>query len=911
MTLAPGTHLGPYLISNLLGAGGMGEVYRARDPRLNRDVAIKVLPTALAADAERLRRFEQEAHAAAALNHPNILATYDVGVFDRGEPQGSSGLAQAGSSSPYLVSELLEGETLEDRLHRGPLAVRKVIEHVAQLATGLAAAHEKGIVHRDLKPANVLVTLDGRVKILDFGLAKLTEPASGGADVDTQPPTATLPGQLLGTIAYMSPEQVRGQAADHRSDIFAVGLILFEMLSGRRAFHGQTSADVMSAILEQDPPELPVAERRIPPGLVRIVLRCLEKAPAARFQSAGDLAFALEGLTTHSESGVSPATAGHHARARWPWIAATAIAVLAVFGLIAMPYVRAPQANAPGRHSHIGLPGAPPRSLAPSFALSPDAGHLAYIAGDRSGHRMLWIRPLDSDTVRSLPGTEDAEAPFWSPDSKSVAFVAGGRLRRVSASGGPVTTVADRAYAAPGAWNRDDVILFTPGIGSPLSRVAAAHGGTLSAVTALNASAGESTHALPFFLPDGLHFLYAAWSPSGAPIGVYIGSLDSMEGTLLEGLEGIANAQYARDTVIFVKDAAVAETVLMARGFDADRRIFTGDAVTIADRISVGDLSVTGVGSRTGEFSVSETGDLVYRALPAQISRLVLLDRGGGEVRTLGSPAAYGDMYLSPDDRLVGVNIASSDGTYRLWLIDTEHGAGDRLTSDASNEAELLFEPDGSRIAFNSSRAGGLDLYVRPLSGGSDVVVLEDDTIKYLQSWSRDDYLLYTTTTGPNVSMKMWTVPVVSGGTPTPFLQREPSAGMGSTFSPDGRWVAFPSNRTGPYEVYVSRFPEDSASTRVVSTAGGMAPRWGVDGRELFYYERNTGRLMVVELTYSEGGVRPGAPKPLFKVQLMSPWAAPYAVTRDAKRFIVNTPVDQAAQPQLEFLQNWPALLDR
>ena len=337
MALAPGTRLGPYLISNLLGAGGMGEVYRASDPRLTRDVAIKVLPTALASDAERLRRFEQEARAAAALNHPNILAVHDVGVFNPGDPSGTSRPTQADASSSYIVSELLEGETLEERLRRGPLAVRKAIEHGAQLAAGLAAAHEKGIVHRDLKPANVFVTLDGRVKILDFGLAKLTETIAGGALAE-QPPTATLPGQLLGTIAYMSPEQVRGKAADHRSDIFAAGLILFELLSGQRAFQGQTTADVMSAILGQDPPELPVAERGIPPGLVRIVLRCLEKAPAARFQSAGDLAFALEGLTTHSDSGMGTATPGRHTRAWQPWLAATAIAVLTALGLSAMLY---------------------------------------------------------------------------------------------------------------------------------------------------------------------------------------------------------------------------------------------------------------------------------------------------------------------------------------------------------------------------------------------------------------------------------------------------------------------------------------------------------------------------------------------------------------------------------------------
>ena len=340
---------------------------------------------------------------------------------------------------------------------------------------------------------------------------------------------------------------------------------------------------------------------------------------------------------------------------------------------------------------------------------------------------MLWIRPLASDTLRSLPGTEDAEAPFWSHDSKSVAFVAGGRLRRISASGGPVIPVADPAYAAQGAWNRDDVILFTPAFGSPLSRVPAAGGGTASAVSAVDQNPGTSTHAQPFFLPDGRHFLYAAWSPTGAPIGVYLGSLDSTEGTPLRGLEGVANAQYARGALIFAR-----ESVLMARGFDAERRSFTGEEVPIAGQISLGPLTVTSSGSRAGEFSVSETGDLVYRAAPSMISRLVWLDREGREIGTLGEPAEYGDLFLSQDGRRVAVSIDTGGATKRdVWVFDTVRGGGDRLTSDAGGESGGVFSPDGDRIAFNSARAGGMDLYVKPTTGsGSDVVVREDDAVK-------------------------------------------------------------------------------------------------------------------------------------------------------------------------------------
>ena len=468
MTLAAGTRLGSYEVSTLLGAGGMGEVYRARDPRLGRDVAIKVLPAAFAADPDRLRRFEQEARAAATISHPNILVVYDVGVFHPPAPSEASGFGNDARPSSYLVSELLDGETLAARLRRGPLTVRRAVEFVVQIAHGLAAAHEKGILHRDLKPANIFVTTDERAKILDFGLAKLTESPEGTGELSLL--TATVPGVVLGTVGYMSPEQVRGQTIDQRSDIFAVGVLLFEMLSGRRAFPGNTAADAVSAILAEDRPRLPASERQIPATLVRIVDRCLEKAPAARFQTATDLAFALEGLLSASDHAPSSSPAPGKPRLL-PWLVATTVLCLVALGLTAILYLRGPADEDAVFHSTILPPGELSVSLSPHFSLSPNGRLLAMIAPDPSHRRMLWIRPLDGPAAQALAGTEDAEAPFWSPDSRTVAFVADGRLKRIDAAGGPVVTVAESAFTAPGTWNRDDVILFTARQPSTLSRV--------------------------------------------------------------------------------------------------------------------------------------------------------------------------------------------------------------------------------------------------------------------------------------------------------------------------------------------------------------------------------------------------------------------------------------------------------
>ncbi len=675
MVLAPGDRLGRYEIQAVLGTGGMGEVYRARDPHLGRDVAIKVLPALVPADPDRLQRFEQEARAAAALNHPNILSVYDVGT--------EGGLR-------YIVSELLDGQTLREQLNEGPLTVRKAVEYAVQIAHGLEAAHEKGIAHRDLKPENLLIAANGRVKILDFGLAKFSEtplPADlGGASTHT---SITLPGTILGTLGYMSPEQIRGLPADHRSDLFAFGAILYEMLSGRRAFRGDTAADTMMAILKEPAPPLP-ADRNVPAALERIVDRCLEKAPAARFQSAGDLAFALEGLSSYSEAGAA-LTVG---RSRPPRASiAWAVAVLAVMVAVALGMLTTGRltitSGVPIYRSsilppeHVTFSTATP---AGGLALSPDGRRLVYTAQGEDGRVMLWVRSLDGLTAQPLAGTEGAYYPFWSPDSESIAFFAGGTLRKIDVAGGsPVTlceTPRPSVLAAGGTWNRDGVILFAQAT-MPIYRVPAS-GGTPVQATTLDEQAGETQHWAPFFLPDDRHFLYfAAGSTEGGPDdpnGVYVGALDGPDRTRL--FPGGSNAKYANGYLVFPR-----ERMLAAQAFDPNRLTLSGDVVPIADQVAVGGLS-----GRTGAFSVSDTGVLAYQSESGEVlSQLTWFDWSGAQVGTVGAPADYGDLELSPDGTEAAVSVFDpARRTRDLYLVDVARGVRTRFTVDPADEQSAI-----------------------------------------------------------------------------------------------------------------------------------------------------------------------------------------------------------------------------
>jgi Tol biopolymer transport system component len=900
LPLQPGARLGPYEIMSALGAGGMGEVYRARDPRLGRDVAIKVLPSAFSANVDRLHRFEQEARAAAALNHPDILAVFDIGTH---------------ADTPFIVSELLEGETLRERLNAGPVAVRKAIELALHIAHGLAAAHDKGITHRDLKPENVFVTRDNRVKILDFGLAKLTQdqPALGPASAMATTPSPTEPGVVLGTVGYMAPEQVRGLAVDHRADLFAFGAILYELLSGDRAFRRDTAPETMAAILNADPPDLSAAAAPIPPALVRIVNRCLEKSPSGRFQTASDLAFALEGLS--DTSSVSTAARAGRRRVHGAWLAwGFAALLLATLAPVAYQHVREP----PAAPSPMRFQISPTVEFAGpgNFGLSPDGRHLAFVGRGSDGIARLWIRAMDSLEVRLLPGSETVDLtppPFWSPDGRFVAFDAGGRLKKLDVSGGLPQTLCDLpsgSVAVGGSWNRDGDIIF--GNFGGLLRVRET-GGVAVPITALDPARKEEFHLLPTFLPDGRHFVYLRVSPSAPESsGTYVGTLDAKpEAQSAQrlmpyevGLSYAAAVDAGPGRLLFLR-----EGTLMAQPFDARRLALAGDPVPVAERV--------GSFRDTAYFSTSANDVLVYRTADTD-SQLAWFDRQGNMAGRASEPGGFRGVALSPDGARAVASRTNPQDTAKadLWLFDLSRGSGATRLTLGTGVAEFpVWSPDGKRIAFSFNHSQLRQKLAS--SEGDEKELLRSNSAGsvWANGWSPDGrfllYASYVATSSNTGSLDLLVVPN-NGLKPVPFMQTGFNEDQGR-FSPNGRWVAYVSNESGLSEVYVRGFSADfsngSASTGgsvLVSRGGGAAPRWRGDGRELFYLAPN-GKMMVVEVI-AGSELHVGTPTPLFQTP---PGAIVGDVTADGKRFLLVTPVGPSASVPFTVVLNWTAGLKK
>jgi serine/threonine protein kinase len=876
--LTAGTHIGPYEILALLGAGGMGEVYRGRDPRLGREVAIKVLPLEFSADPDRLRRFEQEARAAAALNHPNILAVYDIGQHD---------------GSPYIVSELLEGETLRSKL-RAPLQVREAVECAVQIVRGLAAAHDKGIVHRDLKPENIFVTADRRVKILDFGLAKLVQPATPAHADDAATATRNTPsGFVLGTIGYMAPEQVRGQDVDHRSDIFALGTILYELLSGRRAFEGPSSADTMTAILREHPPAVTDANPRVPSGLGRVIERCLEKSPAARFQSTHDLAFALEDLSTRSDVTAtivpsSPPPSSSRWRA-WllPLLVMTVLAAALVGGFLLR---RSPPPPVRSVRFLVEPPGSVTFSLTGSgffVAVSPDGSRLAFVATGPTGTPILWVRPLDSLIAQPVSQTEYARSPFWSPDSRFIGFVSAGKLRKVPVSGGPPQTIADTSEVLTGAtWNLQDEILFST-LAGPIRRVLAS-GGTSTPVGALDAAREEIRQSFPSFLPDGRHFVYYAQHANPQHDGIYVKGLDADDARVVV---------HARSTVGYVEPGYLVyahDGVLLAHPFDAKTATTTGEPVPISERVE--QFPETGGAA----FSSSPTGVLVYGDAPqASSSGLAWFDRSGKELGSVGDPARYRNPRLSPVGKRIAVEIVDISGNRDIWLIDVARGVPVRFTFDPGRDASPVWSPDGRTIAWQ----GATKMQSKPSSGTGQEQTLRDDP------WIPDDWLpdgsgLFCHQIQPRQIMLL---PLVGQDrTPRPVIQGR-SITTHARVSPDGRWVAYANVDTGRFDIYLQR-ASGAAGKWLLSSNGGIQPKWRGDGKEIFYVATD-GMLMAVPVQLGELA-EIGKPQPLFQTHVEaitgSLWHQ-YDVTSDGQRFLVNTP--QPFASTVTVVVNGPAAL--
>jgi Tol biopolymer transport system component len=890
MTLANGSRLGPYEILGALGAGGMGEVYKARDTRLDRTVAIKILPEALAANSQFRERFDREARTISQLDHAHICALYDVG-----EQDGTS----------FLVMQYLEGETLEARLKKGALPLDQALNDAIQIADALATAHKAGIVHRDLKPGNVMLTKSG-AKLLDFGLAKTGAPVIGGGGLSmlpTTPPNLTAHGAILGTFQYMAPEQLEGQEADVRTDIFAFGAVVYEMVTGKKAFEGKSQASLIAAILEREPPPISSLQPLTPPTLDRLVKKCLAKDPDDRWQSASDLRAELVWTADAraTASGVSVRVAGAVARPpreRLPWLVAAGALVVAI---LAVPtttlYFRRVAPELPVTRLDLVTP---PTADPFSFALSPDGRQIVFAAVAEGGAK-LWLRSLDQTDARPLAGTEGASAPFWRPDGRAVGFFADARLKRIDLTGGATQVLAEAPATRGGTWNRDGVIVFAPTVGgsttSGLMRVAAT-GGTATVLT--RPARGQLSGYWPQFLPDGRRFLFVV---GGGPDtrGVYVGSLDGSEPTRVLATDSAVS--YAPPGYLLL----VSQGVLVARRFDATRGVVSSDPQPVAQAVGVNTAN-----ARTA-LSVSATGVLAHRSGAASPRQLLWVDRAGKTLEVLGPPQDdyQVNVELAPDARQVAVS-RNLGGNADVWRVEVASGLPSRFTFNPANEHSALWSPDGSELIFPSNRNGHVDLFEKPANGATDehpFFVNQQD--KEPLSWSRQ-FLLYAVQ-DPKTQSDLFALPLVGERKPVPVATTIYDEVQGQ-FSPDGRWVAYASNLSGRYEIYIRAFP--SGGQWQVSTGGGITPRWRHDGHELFYVAPDN-RMMAAPITVASDArtLSPGAPVPLFPSRLTTGISvggfssrAQYAVAADG-RFLLNVSADNAAAAPITIVLNWTAAL--
>jgi len=880
VTLASGSRLGPYEIVAPLGAGGMGEVYRAKDSRLGREVAIKVLPASFSNDPDRLRRFEQEARAAGILNHPNITAVHDIGTVD---------------GSPYVVTELLVGETLRSRLAGGPLAPRRAIDYALQIAHGLAAAHEKGIVHRDLKPENLFVTKDGRVKILDFGLAKLTQPEKAGPQTSLPTETAgTEPGVVMGTLGYMSPEQVRGRPADARSDIFSFGAILYEMLSGKRAFHRETAADTMSAILREEPEDLSTTNRQVPPVLDRIIRHCLEKDPEARFHSAHDLAFQLQFPAAGETSGIAAAPSPK--RRTPPALLAMGAIILVLAAALAALVLRRP-VNAPAaRPVRFSVPIPPgtiysPGEVSRGLSISPDGTRLV-VEALSNGRRRLFLRPLDSDKFTELEGTLGASAHFWSPDSRFIAFFADGKVKKVPAAGGPAEELCPASIDWVGTWGRDGTILLSqippsePGIFRVSDR-----GG--EPVRVLGVDPSDPVALLwPQFLPDGRHFLFQALAPTGKMRELRVGSLDSRDVRPITPLA--SRFEYAEPGyLVYVRDNA-----LFAQPFDAKKAALFGEPTLVAEDVH------HFFGPGHAAFSVSQAGVIAYQAAKTPV-RLVWLDRRGKELGVLGQPAVVDFVRISPSGNRIAVDVEDSRfGTSDLWVFEAASGASTRLTSGQIDESAPVWTPDGARLVFRVDDKGPPDIAEMIVgSPGSERSLLILPGVQQPEDISPDGRRLVFLNDAASTA-DIWLASLEGDHQPKPWL-RSPFNERNPRFSPDGRWIAYDSDESGTREVYVA-LTEGAGEKKRISPSGGRAPRWSRDGKELFYAAPD-GSIVAVPVT-SGASLQAGPGASLFRLET---GIRNFDVSPDGSRFLVTTPLEKSPESPIRVILNWQATLKK
>jgi Tol biopolymer transport system component len=873
MAIVTGTRLGPYEILAPIGAGGMGEVYRARDTNLKRDVALKVLPEAFTHDSGRMLRFQREAEVLASLNHPNIATVHGV-------------------EEHALVMELVEGES-----PKGPMPFEEAWKIALQIADALEYAHERGIVHRDLKPANIKVTPEGVVKLLDFGLAKAFSdtPDSPGSDPSNSPTVtlgATVAGTLLGTASYMAPEQAKGKRVDKRADIWSWGVVLYELLTGDRLFKGDDTADTLAQVLTKEPDLEPV-----PAQVRKLLRRCLEKNPKQRLRDIGDAPGLLE-----DRQEVPPPS---HSRLL-PWMVAAVLTLaLVVVGFL---YFHERVAEPPVLRFFVAPPEKtillqPAAETGPPV-LSPDGQKLAYVATQEDGPRQIWLQSLDALSARPLIGTNNAGYPFWSPDNKWLGFFADGKLKKIDVSGGPTLTVCDiDGLGRGGTWSQDGVIVFSPGVFTPLYRVAAS-GGAATPVTSLDTSKLEASHRSPWFLPDGHHFLYTTRTGTRGDGWIRIASLDSTsDNRTLVALPLPSNAVYANGYLLFTNN----ESTLMAQPFDVKRLTVTAEAIPLVEHVQYNSRASVAM------FSTSAIGVLAYETGGReQYSKLTWFDREGKPLSSSSNLPNLSQFRLSPDGNSAAVVLTQGQNP-NVWIWDFQRGLPTRFTFDPATGIAPVWSPDGRSIVFASLRKGHSDLYRKPTDQtGIEELIYDDSLEKIPTSWSSDGkFLLYMASPASRASINtgnaIWVLPMIGERKPFPFVEATRNASNGH-FSPNGRWVAYESNDSGQFESYIAAFAGKGAR-RQVSANGGFSPVWRHDGREIFYLRSGSSQLMAADVRENGAALEIGAVHALFGP--IRAVGQSYDVSPDGKQILTATDTEPNATEHLTVVQNWTKGLKR
>ena len=890
-----------YKILEELGRGGMGEVYKAKDTKLNRMVALKFLSKNLLTSEENKARFIQEAKTASALNHPNVCTIHDI---------------QEHEGQQYIVMEYVDGKNLRDL--KRPLSIKQVADIGTQVAEGLAAAHDQGIVHRDIKPDNIMIRKDGIVQIMDFGLAKLR----GGS-------TLTKEGSTVGTLAYMPPEQLQGGEVDARSDIFSLGAVLYELASGHLPFKGEYESALIYEIINSYPEPVSIFREDVEPELESIIMECLEKDPNERYQSARELAKNLKrfrrdssrqrisrtsatynvpqgpsAIRETSQTSTQVSTKKQSNRERVAW--ATAIVFLVAFIAIAYSYFTAPEPDRTTIRASILSPEQADFAFTVSgfegghIAISPDGSKLAFVATDSLGKNHLWVQPLNALSGQQLSGTEGAYYPFWSADSRFIAFFAQGKLKKINTAGGPPVTICDASQGRGGSWNLEDNIIFAPDYNSGIYKVSAG-GGNPQMITKLDSSLNQQTHRWPCFLPDGKHFFYFARTNSGAKSekdAIYVASLDGKINKNL--VMAHSNIDYALGYLIYIR-----ENTLMAQPFDENRLALDGDAVPIAENLNYSD------GYSRGVFSLSQNGILIYQSgNSAAGRRLVWFDRTGQEIGAIGQADHYDQTSsYSPDRKKIAISIF--DATSRnidIWIQDLKRNTRTRFTFDPANDQYPIWSPDGSQIIFASSRKDQFDLYQKNSSGvGSEELILESDQNKIPWDWSSDGkFITYTSLGNTKTKQDLWILPLTAEETgkslePKPFVMTEFSEGWGR-FSPDGKWIAHESDESGTWEIYIRPFPGPGGKWQI-SVNGGEWVYWRGDGKEV-YYQSSDNKVKATKIGINGSAIEVGVEKTLFDLPGGSA-SNIMDVSPDGQTFLINVPVVEQSKAPLSLVTNW------